>query len=128
MAVDMKMPILIVDDYKTMLRIVRNLLNKLGFSDIDEATDGTEALAKLKSRRYALIISDWNMQPMTGYELLQKVRADASTKSLPFVMVTAESKVENVIAARKAGVNNYIIKPFSAEVLKAKLKTVLGDF
>ena len=128
MAVDMKMPILIVDDYKTMLRIVRNLLNKLGFSDIDEATDGTEALAKLKSRRYALIISDWNMQPMTGYELLQKVRANESTKTLPFVMVTAESKVENVVAARKAGVNNYIIKPFSAEVLKVKLKTVLGDF
>jgi len=128
MAVDMKMPILIVDDYKTMLRIVRNLLSKLGFSDIDEATDGTDALAKLKGRRYGLVISDWNMQPMTGYELLQKVRADDSTKSLPFVMVTAESKVENVIAARKAGVNNYIIKPFSAEVLKAKLKTVLGDF
>lgn len=128
MAVDMKMPILIVDDYKTMLRIVRNLLSKLGFSDIDEATDGTDALEKLKSRRYGLIISDWNMQPMTGYELLQKVRANDSTKSLPFVMVTAESKVENVIAARKAGVNNYIIKPFSAEVLKAKLKTVLGDF
>lgn len=128
MAVDMKMPILIVDDYKTMLRIVRNLLNKLGFSDIDEATDGTDALTKLRSRRYGLIISDWNMQPMTGYELLQKVRANESTKSLPFVMVTAESKVENVIAARKAGVNNYIIKPFSAEVLKAKLKTVLGDF
>lgn len=128
MAVDMKMPILIVDDYKTMLRIVRNLLSKLGFSDIDEATDGTDALEKLKSRRYGLIISDWNMQPMTGYELLQKVRSNDSTKSLPFVMVTAESKVENVIAARKAGVNNYIIKPFSAEVLKAKLKTVLGDF
>jgi len=128
MAVDMKMPILIVDDYKTMLRIVRNLLNKLGFSDIDEATDGTDALTKLKSRRYGLIISDWNMQPMTGYELLQKVRANESTKTLPFVMVTAESKVENVVAARKAGVNNYIIKPFSAEVLKAKLKTVLGDF
>ncbi|PKP68264.1 MAG: two-component system response regulator [Alphaproteobacteria bacterium HGW-Alphaproteobacteria-5] len=128
MAVDMKMPILIVDDYKTMLRIVRNLLNKLGFSDIDEATDGTDALTKLKSRRYGLIISDWNMQPMTGYELLQKVRANESTKTLPFVMVTAESKVENVVAARKAGVNNYIIKPFSAEVLKVKLKTVLGDF
>ncbi|MDX5365547.1 MAG: response regulator [Alphaproteobacteria bacterium] len=128
MAVDMKMPILIVDDYKTMLRIVRNLLQKLGFSDIDEAMDGTDALAKLKGRRYGLVISDWNMQPMTGYELLQKVRADDSLKSLPFVMVTAESKVENVVAARQAGVNNYIIKPFSAEVLKAKLKTVLGDF
>lgn len=128
MAVDMKMPILIVDDYKTMLRIVRNLLNKLGFTDIDEATDGTDALSKLKSKKYGLVISDWNMQPMTGYELLQKVRADDGLKSLPFVMVTAESKVENVIAARQAGVNNYIIKPFSAEVLKAKLKTVLGDF
>ncbi|MBX3509036.1 response regulator [Parvibaculum sp.] len=128
MAVDMKMPILIVDDYKTMLRIVRNLLQKLGFSEIDEATDGTDALAKLKCRQYGLVISDWNMQPMTGYELLQKVRADESLKSLPFVMVTAESKVENVVAARQAGVNNYIIKPFSAEVLKAKLKTVLGDF
>ncbi|MBO6678264.1 response regulator [Parvibaculum sp.] len=128
MAVDMKMPILIVDDYKTMLRIVRNLLTKLGFSDIDEATDGTSALEKLHARRYGLVISDWNMQPMTGYELLQKVRADDALKAMPFVMVTAESKVENVIAARQAGVNNYIIKPFSAEVLKAKLKTVLGDF
>lgn len=128
MAVDMKMPILIVDDYKTMLRIVRNLLQKLGFSDIDEAMDGTDALAKLKGRKYGLVISDWNMQPMTGYELLRKVRADEDLKSLPFVMVTAESKVENVVAARQAGVNNYIIKPFSAEVLKAKLKTVLGDF
>ncbi|MEP0707681.1 response regulator [Parvibaculum sp.] len=128
MAVNMKMPILIVDDYKTMLRIVRNLLTKLGFSDIDEATDGMDALAKLKNRNYGLVVSDWNMQPMTGYELLQKVRGDDRLKSLPFVMVTAESKVENVIAARQAGVNNYIIKPFSAEVLKAKLKTVLGDF
>jgi two-component system chemotaxis response regulator CheY len=128
MAVDMKMPILIVDDYKTMLRIVRNLLQKIGFSDIDEATDGTDALAKLKGRQYGLVISDWNMQPMTGYELLQKVRADGALKSMPFVMVTAESKVENVVAARQAGVNIYIIKPFSAEVLKAKLKTVLGDF
>ncbi|MAU61529.1 MAG: two-component system response regulator [Parvibaculum sp.] len=128
MAVDMKMPILIVDDYKTMLRIVRNLLTKLGFSEIDEATDGTDALAKLRTRNYGLVISDWNMQPMTGYELLQKIRSDDALKALPFVMVTAESKVENVIAARQAGVNNYIIKPFSAEVLKAKLKTVLGDF
>ena len=128
MAVNMKMPILIVDDYKTMLRIVRNLLTKLGFADIDEATDGMDALAKLKNRNYGLVVSDWNMQPMTGYELLQKVRGDDRLKSLPFVMVTAESKVENVIAARQAGVNNYIIKPFSAEVLMPKLKTVLGDF
>ena len=128
MAVDLKMPVLIVDDYRTMLRIVRNLLNKIGFSDIDEATDGKEALEKLRKRTYGLVISDWNMQPMTGYELLKEVPGDASLSSLPFVMVTAESKAENVIAARQAGVNNYIIKPFSAEVLKAKLKTVLGDF
>lgn len=128
MAVDMKMPILIVDDYKTMLRIVRNLLQKIGFTNIDEAMDGTDALEKLRGRQYGLVISDWNMQPMTGYELLQRVRADDALKKLPFVMVTAESKVENVVAARNAGVNNYIIKPFSAEVLKAKLKTVLGDF
>jgi len=128
MAVDLKMPILIVDDYRTMLRIVRNLLNKIGFTDIDEATDGKDALEKLRKRTYGLVISDWNMQPMTGYELLKEVRGDAALSSLPFVMVTAESKAENVVAARQAGVNNYIIKPFSAEVLKAKLKTVLGDF
>ncbi len=126
--VDMKMPILIVDDYRTMLRIVRNLLAKLGFSDIDEASDGSQALAMMKGREYGLVISDWNMQPMTGYELLKSVRADQNLKATPFIMVTAESKVENVVAARQAGVNNYIIKPFSAAVLKAKLKTVLGEF
>lgn len=128
MAVEMSMPILIVDDYRTMLRIVRNLLSKLGFTDIDEAADGSQALAMMKSRQYGLVISDWNMQPMTGFELLKTVRADESLKSVPFIMVTAESKVENVVAARQAGVNNYIIKPFSAAVLKAKLKAVLGDF
>jgi len=126
--VDMNMPILIVDDYRTMLRIVRNLLVKLGFSDIDEAADGSQALAMMKSREYGLVISDWNMQPMTGFELLKTVRADDGLKETPFIMVTAESKVENVVAARQAGVNNYIITPFSAAVLKAKLKTVLGEF
>lgn len=126
--VDMNMPILIVDDYRTMLRIVRNLLVKLGFTDIDEAADGTQALAMMRSREYNLVISDWNMQPMTGFELLKTVRADDQLKETPFIMVTAESKVENVVAARQAGVNNYIIKPFSAAVLKAKLKTVLGEF
>jgi two-component system chemotaxis response regulator CheY len=128
MAVQMNMPILIVDDYRTMLRIVRNLLSKLGFTDIDEAADGETALAMLKSRDYGLVISDWNMQPMTGFELLKVVRADTILKTMPFIMVTAESKVENVQAARQAGVNNYIIKPFSAAVLKAKLKAVLGEF
>ncbi|MDO8420942.1 MAG: response regulator [Parvibaculum sp.] len=128
MAVQMNMPILIVDDYRTMLRIVRNLLSKLGFTDIDEAADGETALAMLKSREYGLVISDWNMQPMTGFELLKVVRADDVLKTMPFIMVTAESKVENVVAARQAGVNNYIIKPFSGAVLKAKLKAVLGEF
>jgi two-component system chemotaxis response regulator CheY len=128
MAVEMNMPILIVDDYRTMLRIVRNLLSKLGFTDIDEAADGETALAMLKNRDYGLVISDWNMQPMTGFELLKVVRSDDHLKTMPFIMVTAESKVENVVAARQAGVNNYIIKPFSAAVLKAKLKAVLGEF
>lgn len=128
MAVEMGMPILIVDDYRTMLRIIRNLLSKLGFTDIDEAADGSQALAMMKARNYSLVISDWNMQPMTGFELLKSVRADDRLKDTPFIMVTAESKVENVVAARQAGVNNYIIKPFSAAVLKAKLKAVLGEF
>ena len=96
MAVQMNMPILIVDDYRTMLRIIRNLLSKLGFTDIDEAADGETALAMLKSRDYGLVISDWNMQPMTGFELLKVVRSDIVLKTMPFIMVTAESKVENV--------------------------------
>lgn len=128
MAVDLSMQILIVDDYKTMLRIVRNLLKQLGFDNVDEATDGASALAKMRSKPYGLVISDWNMEPMTGYELLKEVRADDQLKATPFIMVTAESKTDNVIAAKKAGVNNYIVKPFNAETLKAKLKAVLGEF
>ena len=128
MAVDMGMPILIVDDYKTMLRIVRNLLKQLGFNNVDEATDGAMALEKARSSKYGLIISDWNMEPMTGYEFLKEVRADNQLKDTPFIMVTAESKTDNVIAAKKAGVNNYIVKPFNAATLKTKLVAVLGDF
>lgn len=128
MAVDMDMPILIVDDYKTMLRIVRNLLKQLGFNNVDEATDGSMALEKARSKTYGLIISDWNMEPMTGYEFLKEVRADTQIKNTPFIMVTAESKTDNVIAAKKAGVNNYIVKPFNAATLKQKLVAVLGDF
>eukprot|EP00657_Telonema_sp_P-1_P003857 TRINITY_DN19021_c0_g1_i1.p1 TRINITY_DN19021_c0_g1~~TRINITY_DN19021_c0_g1_i1.p1 ORF type:complete len:105 (-),score=18.87 TRINITY_DN19021_c0_g1_i1:190-504(-) len=103
MAVDLGMPILIVDDYKTMLRIVRNLLKQLGFNNVDEATDGAQALEKARARQYGLIISDWNMEPMTGYELLKEVRADNQLKATPFIMVTAESKTDNVIAAKKSG-------------------------
>jgi two-component system chemotaxis response regulator CheY len=124
MAVDTAMSILVVDDYKTMIRIIRNLLKQLGFDDVDEAADGTEALAKLKSRKYGLVISDWNMEPMTGYELLKEVRQDPSLMKTPFIMVTAESKTENVIAAKKAGVNNYIVKPFNAQTLHSKIEAV----
>jgi two-component system, chemotaxis family, chemotaxis protein CheY len=128
MAVDMSMNILIVDDYKTMLRIVRNLLNQLGFQNVDEATDGSAALTKLRERNFGLVISDWNMEPMTGLQLLKEVRSDIKLKSTPFIMVTAESKTENVVAAKEAGVNNYIVKPFNAATLKQKLVSVIGDF
>lgn len=121
-------PVLIVDDYKTMLRIVRNLLKQLGFDNVDEATDGASALNLMRAKKYGLVISDWNMEPMTGYELLKEVRADAQLKNTPFIMVTAESKTENVIAAKQAGVNNYIVKPFNADTLKTKMQTVLGAF
>lgn len=128
MAVNFKMPILIVDDYKTMLKIIENLLKQLGFQTIVEATDGKAALDKIKEQEFGLIISDWNMEPMSGFDLLKEVRANPKTKSIPFIMVTAESKPENVIAAKAAGVSNYIIKPFNANTLKAKIAAVLGDF
>ncbi|MTI00616.1 response regulator [Roseibium sp. RKSG952] len=127
MALDLQMPVLVVDDYKTMIRIIRNLLKQLGFQDIDDAADGTEALEKMKQRRYGLVISDWNMEPMTGYELLKQVRSDAGLSKTPFIMVTAESKTENVIAAKKAGVNNYIVKPFNAQTLKGKIEAIFSD-
>ncbi len=122
------MPILIVDDYKTMLRIVRNLLKQLGFDNVDKATDGSEALTKLRGRNYGLVISDWNMEPMTGFQLLKEVRSDAKLGETPFIMVTAESKTENVITAKKASVNNYIVKPFSVATLKTKMSSVIGEF
>ena len=128
MAVDKNMPILIVDDYKTMLRIIRNLLKQIGFDNVEEATDGTEALQKLREKKFNLIISDWNMEPMTGIELLREVRSDDKLKTIPFIMVTAESKTENVVIAKEAGVSNYIVKPFNAATLKTKLTGVLGEF
>lgn len=128
MAVNKNMSILIVDDYKTMLRIIRNLLKQLGFDNVEEACDGSEAWNKIALKDYDLIISDWNMEPMSGYDLLLKVRSEPRTKAIPFVLVTAESKTENVIAAKKAGVNNYIVKPFNADTLKNKLMAVIGPF
>jgi two-component system chemotaxis response regulator CheY len=124
MAVDLSMPVLVVDDYNTMIRIIRNLLKQIGFADIDDAADGSAALARMREKRYGLVISDWNMEPMTGYELLKEVRADPGLSKTPFIMVTAESKTENVIAAKKAGVNNYIVKPFNAQTLQSKIEAV----
>jgi two-component system chemotaxis response regulator CheY len=126
MAVDVSMPILIVDDYNTMIRIIRNLLKQLGFQNVDEATDGSTALEKLRSKSYGLVISDWNMAPMTGYDLLREIRADPTLSRTPFIMVTAESKTDNVIAAKKAGVDNYIVKPFNAQTLQHKIQAVFG--
>jgi len=128
MPVDKNMPILIVDDQKTMLRINRYMLNQLGFTNIEDASDGAEAVEKANKKDFKLILSDWNMEPMDGLTLLKKIRSNAKTKDVIFVMVTAETKAENVVAAKKAGVTNYIIKPFNAETLKAKLATVIGKF
>jgi len=125
-AVDKNMSVLVVDDYQTMIRIIKNLLKQLGFANVDEATDGTMALEKINAKEYGLVISDWNMEPMTGIDLLKKVRGNGN--KVPFIMVTAESKTENVIAAKEAGVNNYIVKPFNADTLKTKLTSVLGEF
>jgi two-component system, chemotaxis family, chemotaxis protein CheY len=127
MAIDLSMPVLVVDDYTTMIRIIRNLLRQIGFKDVDDATDGQAALDKMRGRHYGLVISDWNMEPMTGYELLKEVRLDPGLSRTPFIMITAESKTENVIAAKKAGVNNYIVKPFNAQTLQSKIEAVFAD-
>lgn len=126
MAIDLSTPILVVDDYSTMIRIIRNLLRQIGLDNVDDASDGTDALAKMRGRKYGLVISDWNMEPMTGYELLREVRANPELSQTPFIMITAESKTENVIAAKKAGVNNYIVKPFNAATLKTKIDAVFS--
>lgn len=126
MSLNKNMRVLIVDDYNTMLRILRNLLRQLEFNNVEEANNGEEALSKLKSGPFDLVISDWNMTPMTGLDLLRSVRADTNLRRLPFIMVTAESKTENVVAAKQAGVSNYIVKPFNAETLRAKIGSVFG--
>ena len=125
-AVSMTMPILIVDDYNTMIRIMRNLLRQLGFSNIDEATDGKTALTKMRSKEYALVISDWNMEPMTGVELLRQVRSVDRYKNMPFLMVSNDAESEP--RATREGANSYIVKPFNAMTLKAKIEGVIGKF
>jgi two-component system chemotaxis response regulator CheY len=117
--------ILVVDDSSTMIRIIRDVLRKIGYENIDEASGGLTALEKMRTKKYGLVISDWNMEPMTGYDLLKVVRTDSNLDQIPFIMVTTESQVENVIAAKKAGVDNFIVKPFSALTMKTKIEAVM---
>jgi two-component system, chemotaxis family, chemotaxis protein CheY len=124
MPVDLSMPVLVVEDSRIMGQILRNLLMMIGFRHVDNAFDGTTALSTLRNKHYGLVISDWNMQPMTGLMLLQKVRADPVLGGIPFIIVTVESDLANAIAAKGAGASNYIVKPFNGETLKAKIAEV----
>lgn len=129
MTVNKNMHILIVEDNTTMRRIVRDLLKQLGFSKLDEAADGTAALEILNGdTSFDFIVSDWHMEPMTGLQLLKEVRSSEKLRKIPFLMVTAESKPENIVAAKQAGVSNYIIKPFNAVTLKTKMASIFGNF
>lgn len=121
---DPTMRILVVDDFSTMRRIVRNLLKELGYSHIDEAEDGALALSKLKKEKFDFVVSDWNMPNMTGIELLKAIRADAALQALPVLMITAEARKENIIEAAQAGANGYIVKPFTAATLDEKLTKI----
>ena len=121
MAIDRANPILIVDDYSRMLRIIRSLLRQLGYEQVEEAADGASALGKLRQKPFSLVISDWNMEPMSGLELLREVRADPALTALSFIMVTAEARAAKIAEAQRAGVSGYIIKPFGAEALNLKI-------
>jgi len=123
---DLNMKVLIVDDFATMRRILRNILKQIGFTDITEADDGSTALKELKKAKYDLILSDWNMPEMAGIDLLNAIRADDELKGIPFVMITAEAQKDNIVGAVKAGVNSYIVKPFTADTINKKLKKVFG--
>jgi two-component system, chemotaxis family, chemotaxis protein CheY len=127
MAVEMAMPILVVDDYAAMRRIIRVLLAELGFTNIEQAEDGKSALTKLRQRSYGLVISDLKMQPMHGLELLTEIRSDAKLKGLPVIVVAAASDVDRVATAKAAGASDYIVKPFAANTLRRKLERVLGE-
>jgi len=121
---DPKTKFLVVDDFSTMRRIVRNLLKELGYANVDEAEDGVMALQKLRSEKFDFVVSDWNMPNMDGLEMLKNIRADASLSSLPVLMVTAEAKKENIIAAAQAGASGYVVKPFTAATLDEKLSKI----
>jgi two-component system chemotaxis response regulator CheY len=127
MSLDLTMRILIVEDNRTMGKIVRNLLALIGFNHIDNVFDGNSALRLLREDEYGLVVSDWNMQPMTGHALLKEIRADPTLKSIPFLMVTAESKVGNIVAAKEEGASGYIVKPFTGETLKQKIAAVFAS-
>jgi two-component system, chemotaxis family, chemotaxis protein CheY len=120
------MSVLVIDDYSTMVRIIRKLLKQIGYENVDDAASGQAALEKIKTKEYGLIISDWNMEPMTGYELLKEVRGNPAWAKTPFILVTAESKQDNINAAKSAGVSGYIIKPFNEKVLKEKIDAALA--
>ena len=128
MAVDMSMNILVVDDYKSMVEMIHDLLHEFGFENVHEAANGQEALEKLRAEPYGLVISDWAMQPLSGLELLQQVRADADLQALPFLMVAAEARADQVVAAREAGVNGFMAKPFNRATLKQKVTALIGPF
>lgn len=118
-------PVLVVDDSQTTVRVVRSLLGRIGFKDIDDASNGMAALGKMTEKSYGIVIADWNMEPMSGYELLKQVRADARIASTRVILMTAELNASHVIAAKKAGANNYILKPFTDEVLRSKIEEAL---
>jgi two-component system chemotaxis response regulator CheY len=122
------MRILVVDDFSTMRRIVRNLLKEIGYVNSDEAEDGTRALQKLRSEKFDFVLSDWNMPNMTGIDLLKAIRADDAIKHLPVLMITAEARKENIIDAAEAGASGYIVKPFTANTLDEKLKKIMKTF
>jgi two-component system chemotaxis response regulator CheY len=121
---DLKMKILVVDDFSTMRRIVKNILKQLGYDNIEEAEDGAQGFSKLKGGGFHFVVSDWNMPNMDGLEMLMKIRSDPELKDLPVLMVTAEAEKDKVVTAIKAGVNNYVVKPFTAEILKEKMDKI----
>ena len=126
MTADLKIPILVVDDSPTMLRITHDVLRNLCYENIDQANGGFAALESMRAKRYDLAISDWNMEPITGYDLLRQMRCNPFLGQIPFIMVTGSAQIENVIAAKKAGVSNFIVKPFSAATMKAKIDAVFA--
>jgi len=127
MPTDSAMPILVVDDYQTMVRITRGMLKQIGFENVDHAPDGATALEMIRSKDYRLVISDWNMEPLSGMDLLMQLKREVSTENMRLIMVTAESKTDRVIEARRAGVDSYIVKPFNAATLKNKIDQVFEN-